>query len=901
MQPRFPSLIASCLIAASLLTATMVNAETERFRTLWRGQWVDYIEEGDFAVTEGDIIIGPKAQVREWTIAVERGQQQMNEARKALTIDAATELWLRGSSGLIEVPYIVDAGNATTIASAVAEVNRVMAGVLQWVPRAAQSDYVSFNLSATGIGGSCSSSVGRIVGRQTINGDPECAASTLVHEMGHAMGLWHVQQDANANAFVDLKLNRMDPGKRSNNQAIFGTRTVGGYDYNSIMHYFRTSFPAYADRVTLETKPAGIDVAGNNTYSPADIDALLRLYGSAPTRTTVHSNPSGLQVVVDGVTVSTPASFDWPVGSVHRVWANAAALQSKDGFQFAFARWSHDAGVSPSPQLTWQVSAGDGSLGNPTTAPSSTVLTANFARLIDVVGTPTASAGGTSTVVPKSAPWPGTASLYPQFSSFDLRAAPSAGYLHYFTWGSAFVSAGGASIIPNISLLLSGTLAQQTVGAAFHNGNAILVNAVGDGILDGISVKITPPGAAAGTSIAPRISRTTAGTWKYEMATPQLIGSSIRHVLDSYDGFDTVGAGDVAMPSSGTRSVTIRAHRELAPFKQVIPSCAGTVTLSDSSTWVRYGAALGVSLATTTSSAVFTGWSGTVGGTAPTLATTVGAAIPEFVASFNSIAEPLTVTAVSPKILGDDSVATTITVLGTGFTPASRVVISGLVIVPIFLDSHTLQVTVSRSQFAQSGQKTAYVFNQFSVSCSVSSNAKAIEILPAGNKVGVTLTEYYNAVFDYYFLTGRDGDKAVLDAVASFVRTGREIKMYRAANVDTLPLERHFFAKVAKAGARGSHFFTVEPGDQTVLTSANPTNAALDAKPFLEGVEGYAIPRSAAGACPSNTIPIYRAFKGPPRYVDDGNHRFSTSLAQHQDMVNRLGWTDEGIVFCGLQ
>ena len=65
MQPCFRSLIAACLVAASLLTAPLVNAETERFRTLWRGQWVEYIEEGDFAVTDGDIIIGPRADVRE--------------------------------------------------------------------------------------------------------------------------------------------------------------------------------------------------------------------------------------------------------------------------------------------------------------------------------------------------------------------------------------------------------------------------------------------------------------------------------------------------------------------------------------------------------------------------------------------------------------------------------------------------------------------------------------------------------------------------------------------------------------------------------------------------------------------------------------------------------------------
>ena len=900
MRYRFSSLLVLVLLSTLVLAAaTPASAETERFRTLWHGQWVDYIEQGDFAVTEGDIIIGPKAQVREWRLAVERGQQQMAEARKALTIDAPAQLWQRGASGLIEVPYSVDAGNATNIAGAVAEVNRVLAGVMRWVPRTTETDYVAFNLILSN-SGACSSSVGRVGGRQQISGEPECAVSTLVHEMGHAVGLWHVQQDANANPFVDLKLNRMDPGKRSNNLAIFGTRQIGGYDYGSIMHYSRTNFPAYADRVTLETKPAGIDVGGTGTYSTADIDALLRLYGAAPARTTVNTNPPGLQVVVDGVMVTTPATFDWPIGSVHRVWTNASALQSKDGFQFAFGRWSHDAGASPSSQLTWQVSAGDGSLGSPTTAPSSTVLTANFVRLIDVMGTPTASVGGTSTVLPKSAPWPGTASLYPQFSSFDLRAAPNAGYQHYFTWSGAFASAGGAGIIPNLSLLLTGAFAQQTIGAGFHNGNSIAVDAVGDGIVDGISVKITPPTGTASTSIAPRISRTTPGTWKYEMASPQLIGSSIRHILDSYEGFDTIGAGSVAMPTSGTRSVTIRAHREVAPFKQVLPSCAGTVSLSDSSAWVRYGSSLGVTLAPSTG-AIFTGWSGTASGTAITLATTVGSGIPEFVASFNTTSEPLTVTSVSPKTLGDDSVSTTITMSGTGFTPATRVVIANVTLVPTFIDSRTLRVTVSRSQFAESGQEAAYAFNQLSASCFVFSSAKAIELLPVGKKVGVTLTEFYHAGLDYYFLTGRDADKAALDSVAAFARSGREIKMYRAANVDTLPLERHFFAKIARAGARGSHFFTVQPEEQVLLAGLNPTNAALDAKPLLESVEGYAIPKSAAGVCPSDTVPIYRAFKGAPRYMDDGNHRFSTSVTQHQDMVNRLGWTDEGVVFCGLQ
>ena len=894
---RTPSTLRA--IAISLLIGiTPLAHSAEILRTLWQGQWVDYVEQGDSAVTEGDIIIGQKDAVRQWTHALERGAQQTAASRKALTIDSAAKLWQRAASGVIEVPFTIEAGDTTNINAAVTEVNRALAGVLKWVPRVAEADYVAFSLTATGPG-ACASSIGRVGGRQIIQGDSVCATSTLVHEMGHAIGLWHGQQDADATPFLDIRLNRMEPSRRGNSQPRFNTRTFGGYDYSSIMHYFRTEFPAYADRIVHETKPAGMDLAVASTYSTGDLEAIARLYGTPPTRTTVTSNPLGLRLMVDGVEVTTPAVFSWPIGSVHRVWATTD-LQTLNGYKFAFGRWSLDAGVAPSNQLSWQVTGGDGSLGSPTTASSATLLTANFVRLIDVTSAATTGVGGSMSVTPRAAAWPGTSTLFPQSTIFDLRATPNVGYLNYATFGGAGAFGGGIGLRANVSLVVASSVATQTIGYAFHNGPTLAVDVVGDGMSDGMSVKITAPAAAASSSFAPRISRNTQGTWRYELTSPQFIGTSIRQVVDSLVGFDNATTGEVLMPASGVRNVTINAHRELTPFKQVVPSCAGSISLSDNSTWLRTGTPLAVTL-TTSTSAIFTGWTGTASGTAKSLSTVVGEQIPEFVATFNSIAEPLRLTSISPKVFGDDTVSTTVLVRGTGFTPSSVVTLAGTVVASIFIDSSTLSLAVSRNQFPNTGRLAAFVTNGLSGACSVASNALGVDVLPTGIAVGITLVEYYISSLDYYFLTGRVGDKTALDALPNvFARTGQQIKMYAAPNVDTLPLERHYFDKVARGGSRGSHFFTALPSDQILMTSLNPTNAPLPAKPFLEGIEGYAIPKTAAGSCPTGSTPIYRAFKGAPRYVDDGNHRFSASLAQHEDMVNRLGWTDDGVVFCGL-
>ena len=136
---RSAATCAVLLMPHALLAADDGGQTRERFRILWHGQTIDYVEEGDYAITEGDIILGPKAALRRAREAAESGGV---DGHKALTLDASWRLWQRAPSGLVEVPYTIDAGSETNIQGAVDEINRVLAGVLRMTTRLAADLFI---------------------------------------------------------------------------------------------------------------------------------------------------------------------------------------------------------------------------------------------------------------------------------------------------------------------------------------------------------------------------------------------------------------------------------------------------------------------------------------------------------------------------------------------------------------------------------------------------------------------------------------------------------------------------------------------------------------------------------------------------------------------------------------
>jgi hypothetical protein len=117
--------------------------------------------------------------------------------------------------GVFQVPYIITT-SATNLNAAISEFNATFTGLIQFVPRGAESDFVNFDFNTSDLSGVCDAFVGRIGGEQQVAGSASCAKATILHEMGHTIGLWHEQSRSDRDTYVDVMYNNIIKGSRSN-------------------------------------------------------------------------------------------------------------------------------------------------------------------------------------------------------------------------------------------------------------------------------------------------------------------------------------------------------------------------------------------------------------------------------------------------------------------------------------------------------------------------------------------------------------------------------------------------------------------------------------------------------------------------------------------------------------
>lgn len=161
---------------------------------------------------------------------------------------------------------------------------------IRFVPRGAEPDYLHIIREP----GAAQCDVGRRGGEQQLKLGDDPTVGSIIHELGHAVGLWHEHCRTDRDQWIAVDPESIVDGREGDFRIDFicgqvtATRNLGGYDYASIQHYGAFAcakdrdFPTIIPLKTVREAPDVARMGQRDGLSPGDIAAVELLYQGVP-------------------------------------------------------------------------------------------------------------------------------------------------------------------------------------------------------------------------------------------------------------------------------------------------------------------------------------------------------------------------------------------------------------------------------------------------------------------------------------------------------------------------------------------------------------------------------------------------------------------------------------------
>lgn len=232
-------------------------------KTGWfRGVKITYERKGGLNFFEGDIVLTDE-QVKNTP-----GQPQTEGAGVALK-----DRWPAGRV-YYDIGPLVPPRTRQKIAAAIQQYNYYTP--VRWIERYNEKNYVTFR-AGPGQSTDGSAHIGMIGGQQSVTLGGQAPVGTVVHEMGHAIGLYHEHTRKDRNQYIRIVWANIATDQRHNFEIYDTGEDRGPFDFKSIMMYWPTSY-------SINGKPTILKADGTpftyerNEFTIGDVGIINWMY-----------------------------------------------------------------------------------------------------------------------------------------------------------------------------------------------------------------------------------------------------------------------------------------------------------------------------------------------------------------------------------------------------------------------------------------------------------------------------------------------------------------------------------------------------------------------------------------------------------------------------------------------